>query len=125
MNKHHKSKISQAKRHLQTGSIVTHCGGFNGIVQECSFIIDDNDKIVDVDLVFENGRSCSLVHCCEYPRRSKAAVLKYFQGWQKGNDETQEYSREWFGEQHWKIIDAVRKGIDPFDDKGRLLVDKI
>lgn len=108
-----KSKVSYAKRHLKVGSIVTTCKGYNSKVKEIHL---DRKELIDIDLIFENGMSCSLIHCCEFPPQSVDQILEYFRKW---GTEGKEYLHE-MSEDGQKLTAEIMSGENPFDERGCL-----
>ena len=116
MHKRTKTKLSRAKRDLWPGSIVTHCGGYNDTVVEVA-MEGEGKNLYDFDITFSDGNSCSLIHCCTFPRKSKREIIEYFKAW--GKDTA--FNREMLSALHWKLVDAIKAGMDPFDDQGLLV----
>ena len=108
------------KKGLEEGTVITTCHGYNEKIKEYDYCIFSYRKgyvVYDIDIETTDGNHCSLRHCCLFPPLSKDEVLF---DWKHRfvSDEKSEWR---FGKQHYKVLEAVKNGEDPFDENGCLL----
>ena len=109
-----------ANGQIDENSIISTCRGYNEKIIDFTPVVRNYTYskrtlkgwyLSDVDIKTENG-FCSLVHCCTFPAETKEEVLSYFTERSKGHS-------NWdFGPQDNFLLDAIRKGEDPFDEDG-------
>lgn len=101
---------------LKEGDIIHTCHGYNEVIKEIESIAHFTKNgwvIYDLDIILENGGSCSLQHCCTLPSPSKQDQLSMWKRWAEP-----EYPEWDFGDQHKMLIEAIRNGKDPFEENG-------
>lgn len=104
---------------LDEGDLIHTRKGYNQKIEKIepdAWFTKKGWVIYDLDITLEDGGGCSLQHCCTLPMPSKEWVLNYWKYLAKLED------GEWtFGEQHQRLLKAVKNGEDPFDENGCLL----
>lgn len=101
---------------LIEGDVIHTCKGYSQVIEKIEPVAWFTKKgwvIYDVDFTLEDGGSCSLQHCCTLPLPPKEELLYNWRVWANAP------KTDWdFGDQHNKLIKAIRDGEDPFEDNG-------
>lgn len=100
------------------GDLIATCRGYNERIMAVGTEIHNTKSgsfVWDIELYFDSGNSCSLRNCCSLPE-SKEEILKYWRGWANRPD----YAEEWLGGESLQILQAIRRGEDPFNEDGTL-----
>lgn len=120
-------KLNLAKT-LRSGDIVSTCKGYNERIKEISpeysrFGLSKGEFVVDFDIITESGGSCSLVHCCTVPAKTKQEVIDYWLQF------TTDEGKKWLAEMKNigfinfpdDITEALLEGKEVFDEDGQPL----
>lgn len=107
---------------LNIGDLVNKCDGYNGIIKQFyldgGFYRSKKGRIIrayihDLDLIFEDGASCSYYHCCS-PKETKEEI-------EQKAKECLEYYKD-NGPNEWELYDKesilMAKGLPICDEMG-------
>ncbi len=113
----HRAKKLNYAVDLKPGDLVSTCKCYNERIVEiepCINIINRGAYIYDFDIVTESGSSCSVVHCCTFPIKTRDEIYESWRCW------LLETNDPWgFKEYAERIEKICASGNHAFDENGQ------